>query len=256
MERVTLVFCSILTHFLSNLQKDADKAAGDAAEIKKRFLAVQGQAIDAQAVAVATKREADKLREEAEKAELEMAAQASVKEQAKKEAEQQAAAPPPAPEAPPTPNANGHGGQEYLQQQQQQYGYGQPAAPPGGQPYPPAGNGYGQYPPPQQQYGYGAPAPYGGAMAPPAANYGFAPGVMGGASGDKGFDLPSPNQMQMPQQSQPSNDYANPYGISFLCRRQIRGYGWRRHGKLSLAGDRRRDRCPRRSASVGPFEPP
>ena len=168
--------------------------------------------VDAQAVAVATKREADKLREEAEKAELEMAAQASVKEQAKKAAaDQQAAAAPPAPEAPPAPNANGHGGQEYLQQQQQ-YGYSQPTVPPGGQPYPPSGNGYGQYPPPQQQYGYGAPAPYGGAMAPPA-NYGFAPGVMGGAAGgdNKGFDLPSPNQMQMPQQSQASNDYANPF---------------------------------------------
>ena len=47
---------------------------------------MQGQAIDAQAVALETKREADKLRDEAEKAELEMASQASVKEQQRKEA--------------------------------------------------------------------------------------------------------------------------------------------------------------------------
>ena len=51
------------TIFLLVLQKEADRAAEDAAEIKKRFLAVQGQANDAQHVAMETKREAERLRE-------------------------------------------------------------------------------------------------------------------------------------------------------------------------------------------------
>lgn len=202
------------------LQREAEKAAQDAEEIRKRFLAVQGQSNDAQAVAMETKREADKLREAAEKAELDMAAAASMREQARKERdasiEQEAAA---APE--PAPSSNGYGGQSngmqyggYGQQPPQGYGGYSPAmaqnGAPGMSPYgmqqqpgapPPAAGGYQQY---NQTMG-GAPA----MMKPPAPmggdNGGFAPGVMGGGGG---FDLPSPTQISQA----PAGDYSNPFG--------------------------------------------
>jgi hypothetical protein len=166
---------------------------------------VQGQANDAQVVAMETKREAEILREEAEKAELDMAAAASMREGHRKqeqEAQKQAQA-----QRPPAPSANGYPG------------YGQPPAPSAGyeygQPPPPAdpsqGHGYGQQPPmaPAQTYQYNsmAPAPMAAApWAPQPVDGGFAAGVMG--SGGGAFDLPSPNEM-----THTAGDmYANPFG--------------------------------------------
>lgn len=160
---------------------------------------MQGQARDAATVAMETRREAEKLREAAEKAELEMAAAASMRDQEKKhESELQ------------TYNSNGyqpqgHPGGAYGYGQPPQ-GYGQPSAVYGqlsaGYSQPP--QGYGQ--PPQ---GYGQPpvAPY-GQMPPPSLDSGFGASVMGGG-GDRGFDLPSPQALG------PSGgaDYSNPYGL-------------------------------------------
>jgi hypothetical protein len=164
---------------------------------------LQGQAKDAQAVAMETKREAEILREEAEKAELDMVSAASVREGHRKqeqEAQKQAQA-----QRPPAPSANGYPG------------YGQPLAPPVGHgygqppPQPSQGHGYGQQPPtaPAQTYQYNsmAPAPMAAApWAPQPVDGGFAAGVMGGGGG--AFDLPSPNEM-----TQIAGDaYANPFG--------------------------------------------
>lgn len=188
------------TIFLLVLQKEADRAAEDAAEIKKRFLAVQGQANDAQHVAMETKREAERLREEAEKAELDMAAAASVRaeqQRQEEEAQKQAQAQAPAP-----PSTNGYPG------------YGQPAAPPTGYGYqqqqpmgygqPPMGQApMGQPPMSQQPYQYNsmAPAPM---ATPQPVEGGFGAGVMGGGGG---FNLPSPTEM-----TQTAGDmYTNPF---------------------------------------------
>jgi septal ring factor EnvC (AmiA/AmiB activator) len=197
------------------LQKEAESAAFDAEAIKKRFLAVQGQANEAQHVAMETKREADKLRDKAEKAELDMAAAASMRDQQRKEREEQEKAQAPAPA--PAPTSNGYPGQ-------MSYGYGQPPAPQ--QRY----EGYGSPPSmgdPSQSYDQPMAPPsmgdpsqsYGQSMAPPSSYQynsmappapvggyggGFAAGVMGGGGGG-GFDLPSPNQM-------PAGDmYSNPF---------------------------------------------
>jgi len=178
---------------------------------------VSGQAKDAESVAVETRREAEKLREAAEKAELDMAAAASMRDQEKKvqsDRQQQL-------QATSAPNSNGYPSQGPPPGQ---YGYGQPPQGYSGQ-MPPANGGYGQPP-----AGYGLPQGYGlppqdhgqpphayekppgphyGQMAPPAMGNGFAEGVMGGG-GERGFDLPSPNQLD------PSNgsggDYTNPFG--------------------------------------------
>ena len=169
---------------------------------------VQGQVRDASAKAQQARREADKLREAAEEAELDMAAAASMRDQQKKTGSDG------------NPTKDGHPGG-------QQYGYGQPSNS-GGYGQSPAGfaqppSGYGQ---PQQGYGeppkvYGQPPQayaqppaqsYGSAVAPPhygqmpartSMENGFASGVMGGGGGG-GFDLPSPQQFGGPA---PGNDY-------------------------------------------------
>lgn len=116
---------------------------------------VQGQVRDAGAVAGQLRREADKLREEAEKAELEMAAAASMRDQPNQGNEQYQGAPA-APQ-------NG-----YQYQAPASYGYGQPAPYGQMQPqaYSQAPQGYGQPYQGQQGYGYGQ---------PPAPQYGQMP---------------------------------------------------------------------------------
>lgn len=205
--------CSPVTHS-SHLtlsfpfqQREAERASQDAQDIRKRFLVVQGQAKDAGSVAMETRREADRLREDAEKAELEMAAAASMRDQ--NEAAQKAAAETPAPGngytapaaygqppmAPPT---------AYGQPPMPPAGYGQqPMAAPAGYGQPPA---YSQPPPAYNQPppAYGQPQ-YG--QMPPPANGGFAVGVMGSAGNT--FDMPSPAQMAPPPSG--AGDFANPF---------------------------------------------
>eukprot|EP00934_Nitzschia_sp_Nitz4_P000652 Nitzschia sp. Nitz4//scaffold88_size82704//79177//82405//NITZ4_005308-RA/size82704-augustus-gene-0.81-mRNA-1//1//CDS//3329559542//652//frame0 len=122
------------------IMREAERAAEDAQDIRKRFLVIQGQAKDASAIAIQTRKEAEKLRKEAEQAEIDMVSAASLRDQQK--ADQQG--PPP--------------------QQPGGMGYGAPPQAPYG--------GYGA--PPQ---GYGQPPQYG---QPPASDHGFNAGAMGG----------------------------------------------------------------------------
>jgi hypothetical protein len=175
-----------------NMLRDADRAAEDAAEIKKRFMAIQTQAHDAATLAAETRREADRLKTEAEKAEMELASAASLREH------QAASQPAPAP-APMPRNDGGNNG--YGLPPKQDYG------------------GYvggGQMPPPDQAYGgygnYGqqiVPSANGGggyySGGPPSMSY--APGVMGG--GGDPYDLPSPATFQ--QQAPGAGGYNTPY---------------------------------------------
>lgn len=172
-----------------SMERDAERAAQDAVEIKKRFMAVQSQAHDAEALAAETRREANKLKDEAEKAELDMASAASLKEQQK-------------PSNPTTSlvpvqsnNTNGYGaeyGAGYSNNRPPtDYGYGQMPAPDqayGGYGYGlTSGNGGGDYATP-----YGSP-PGSGAptltMLQPSSDTGFASGVMGGGGNSY---IPSP----------------------------------------------------------------
>ena len=61
-------------------KEEAEQAAKDSAQIKKHFMSVQGQALEAQTLATQTRAEADRLRDEAEAAELDMAAAVSKKQ--------------------------------------------------------------------------------------------------------------------------------------------------------------------------------
>lgn len=167
-----------------NMARDAERAGEDATELKKRFMAVQTQAHDAATVAAETRRESNRLKNEAEKAEIEMASAASLREQQKK-----------APEPAPAPSNNGYG-----MPPQSDYG----AGPYGGAP--PA---YGQAPPANQGYyggggypntGYGQPMNGGG-----YGGGGYSENVMGG--GGQAFDIPSPQNFQAP----PADGYANPF---------------------------------------------
>ncbi|CAJ1956521.1 unnamed protein product [Cylindrotheca closterium] len=140
------------------LNRDADNAAQTANDLRKRFLAIQGQASDASAVAMETKREAEKLKEAVEKAEIDMASAASMQDQKAEQAKQSAAA-----------GAAGAPPAGYPQQQPYgAYGYPPPAAngyPPAAYGAPPAG--YGQPP-----AGYGAPGQVPGyAYAQPPPQY-------------------------------------------------------------------------------------
>lgn len=150
--------CSFLFDFVPlfpDSQRDADNAAQTANDLRKRFLTMQAQASDASAVAMETKREADRLKEAVEKAELDLAAAASMQDQ-QAEQEKHAAA-----------NTAGAPPAGYPHQQQAPYGY-PPADAANG--YPPAAPGYGQPPPPG---GYGAP-PAGYGAPPPAQVPGYA----------------------------------------------------------------------------------
>lgn len=61
-------------------QKDVDKASQEAGERKKHFMEMQMQASNAQTLAMETKRDAEKLRQRAEQAELDLAAAESARE--------------------------------------------------------------------------------------------------------------------------------------------------------------------------------
>jgi hypothetical protein len=199
------------------LQESAEQAAKDSAAIKKQFMTVQTQAYEAASLAATTRSGADRLREEAESAELQMASAASTAQK------QPAQAPAP---APPVNNNNGS------------YGYGAPSPkpdyggmPPKQQPNPaqygqgmqmmmphpgPANGGYNNYGQ-QQPYGGGAPAPMSlPNPSPEADNGGFAPmggGGMGGGGGDfAGYDLPSPSTFAPAPGMAPAADpYASPF---------------------------------------------
>lgn len=64
--------------FVVPLQKEVEKAKQDAAEKKKQYMDMQTQANNAQALALETRREADRLRQEAEQKEIEAAQAASL----------------------------------------------------------------------------------------------------------------------------------------------------------------------------------
>ncbi|OEU13204.1 hypothetical protein FRACYDRAFT_241535 [Fragilariopsis cylindrus CCMP1102] len=202
------------------LQGNAEQAAMDSAAIKKQFVAVQSQAYEAASLAATKRSEADRLREEAESAELQMASAASTAQQ------QPAQAPAPAP-APPANNNNGSYGHG-VPSSKPDYGgmppKQQPSPTPYGQgmqmmmPHPGTDNGgynnYGQ----QQPYGGGAPAPMSLPNTyPGAANDGFAPmggGTMGGGGGGDfaGYDLPSPSTFAPAPGMPPAADqYASPF---------------------------------------------
>merc|ERR1712238_473538 len=80
------------------LHDSAEQANKDAADIKKRFMAVQTEAYEAATLAATTRSVADRLRDEAESAELQMVSAAS--------AQQKAPASTPAPAPAPVPIAN------------------------------------------------------------------------------------------------------------------------------------------------------
>lgn len=140
--------------------KEAERVAADAKEKNQRLMAAQSELNDAQALARDTKREAERLRQEIEDAEIAAASHASMQDNKPPPPQQSNGYPnggPPsyggAPPPPPPPP------QHYGGQPQAPYpGYGQPPPPP---------------PPPQQQPG----------------NYSFNPNVMGSGGG---LSIPTP----------------------------------------------------------------
>ena len=196
-------------------QKEAEKAAQDAEAIRKRFLEVQGRANDAQAVAMETKREFERLRNKAEQAEIDAAAAASLREQDRKDEQERRKQSEPT--ARPPYDANGYQDQQYSQPQlglqygtnsasglgqQSNYGYGNGGQQPG--PLPSFTEKYGQMPSsiPTSQNSYGVQ----NSTADEGYEVGFSTGVMGGG-GDR-FDLPSPSQIS----SMPGGySYDNPF---------------------------------------------
>ena len=149
--------------------REAERASQDADAMRKRFTEVQGRANDAQAVAMETKREYEKLKAEMEQAEIDAAAAASMRQHQVDEQKrnQQQGAPAP------SYNANGYA---YQQQQQQP---------------PPAYSGYGEY------GGYQPPAPapvapqgYSGYDQQNAYGGGAFGGAMGTGGGDNNYANP------------------------------------------------------------------
>jgi len=199
------------------LQDSAEQANKDAADIKKRFMAVQTEAYEAATLAATTRSVADRLRDEAESAELQMVSAASAQQQQK----------PPAPAPVPTANNTfvtngGYGmpspkpnyeGMAPIKQHPSPSPHGQGMQMQMMMPSPsPANGGYNNYG--QQPYGGGQPA----AMQPPSPSgaSGFAP--MGGGGGGEnftGYDLPDPSTFQQSAPApgmQPAADpYANPF---------------------------------------------
>lgn len=215
------------------LEESAVQAKRDAFEIKKRFMAVQTQAYEAATLAAKKRSAADRLRDEAESAELQMVSAASQKQS-------QPAPPPPAPAPAPTPVPQQQ--QHHQPSQQANYGggyaangYGQSspkpdyqsmgpppaaAAPPNPQPYGGQGmqqqqmmkspttsdgayNNYGQ----SLTYGGGVDDGGFGGIPSPSANRGeFAPMGAPGNGGDyPGYALPAPGMEAT------SDPYANPF---------------------------------------------
>lgn len=169
-------------------------------------MAVQAQANDAQAVVMETKREVEKLRNEAEQAELDAVQMASLRErqQAEQRAGHEARQNKPSAPQQPASATNGFAGHSSVPAP---FSYGKEqmappatAPPSNGAPY---GGGYGQGLPPldPSQNMYGGFPSYGQEGAG-----GFGAGVMGG--GDNRFDLPSPDQLPVAHQGE---SYSNPF---------------------------------------------
>jgi len=142
--------------------KEAERVAADAKEKQERLMAAQAEANDAQAFAVETKREAERLRQEVEDAELAAASAASMQDTAPALAAAQSNGYNPGTAEPPS--------------------YGKPPPNPyyggGSNDHPPSSYGYGQ--PPQQQTN-GGQQQFGG--------YGYNPSVMGTGGG---MNIPTP----------------------------------------------------------------
>jgi hypothetical protein len=155
--------------------KEAERVAADAKEKNERLMAAQAELNDAQALARDTKREAERLRQEIEEAEIAAASHASMQDTKPQPPQQQ--------------------------QQRQSNGY------PGGMP-PSYGVTPPSQPPPSQQqsqqpyYGGQPQSPYPGYGQPPPApqqgNYSYNPNVMGGGGG---LSIPTPQ----------GQDYENPF---------------------------------------------
>jgi len=225
------------------MKEGAEQAGKDATEIKQHFEKVQARALEAATVAAQTRSEADRLRDEAEAAELQMVAAASAQQKQ-----------PALSSAPPKTSTNGYGaspkpdygGKMPAPQQSDMPQYGQMM------PMPPASNpveeynnnyingntggagdaygdvyaqSYGQAPPVSggdayaQPYGQAPPVnPYqtapGLPLPPPMSlpNPSLsAPGVMGNGGG---YDMPSPaafQQMAPPTGASVADPYANPF---------------------------------------------
>ena len=180
---------------------DSVQAAKDANLIKSHFMAIQGQALEAQTIAARLRSTADQLRDEAEAAELDMAAAASkMQRQPAPVAPQQAAGgysnPAPVPHYGAPPQQQHH----QQQQQQQQQPYGMPNG--GQQMVPQNGGGYNNYgqPQQQQQQAYGA--------APPQMSYPPKPETGNGAAPYGGYGQMAP----APPVAAPGGDpYASPF---------------------------------------------
>ena len=157
-----------------NLQKDADKAHEEVGEKRKHFMEMQMQANNAQTIAMETKREAERLRQEVEQGELALAAAESVQDTQP--------APAPAPEPAPVE---------------------EPTQTPGGLP----GAGlYGGGLPPLGTAGGLPPLGTGPGLAAPPSYEGFG-NIMGG-TGSSGTSIPTPQAGG----GDASDPYSNPFG--------------------------------------------
>lgn len=166
-------------------QKAVETAQQDAQEKKKQFLAIQSQVNDAQAVALETKREAERLKQEAEQAELNIASLASLEQQ-------------------PAQTSNGGGvGQSGLNTGG---GFGQGLGgsfgSTNGYQTQPSASGYGGYhhEKPDSGSGFG-----GGAMG---YQGGFAPNVMVRGGEDDRLSIPSPDELK-----EVGDVYSNPFSL-------------------------------------------
>jgi len=197
------------------MKEEAEQAAKDAALIKSHFMAVQSRALEAQKLAAKTRSKADRLRDEAEAAELDMAAAASKNQKQ----------PDPVSAAPPADNGYNNGSpaldyggmgaapqQSLPQGQAPQYGMSNGGPPWNGGGY---GDTYGQLPQQQQQQqnAYGAPPQ----MSLPDPSMYAGSGVMGNGSGDYGgYDMPSPAHFAPPPSAPAApatggDPYASPF---------------------------------------------
>eukprot|EP00541_Cyclophora_tenuis_P006082 CAMPEP_0116565754 /NCGR_PEP_ID=MMETSP0397-20121206/14068_1 /TAXON_ID=216820 /ORGANISM="Cyclophora tenuis, Strain ECT3854" /LENGTH=475 /DNA_ID=CAMNT_0004092551 /DNA_START=35 /DNA_END=1462 /DNA_ORIENTATION=- len=157
-----------------NIQKDIEQASQDAAERKKHFMEMQTQASNAQTLAMDSKRQADKLRQQAEQAELDLAAAESAKEA------QQSSAPAPV-QATGTTSGD--------------YGFGNQTEP---SPYGGLSLGFGNGAPASSE-GFGG---FGSGIMGGSGDSGG--GIMGG-SGGSGISIPTP------QAGADSYNYDNPF---------------------------------------------
>lgn len=189
------------------LTQSSDQATKDAMDIKKRFMTVQTQAYEAATLAATVRSEAERLRGEAESAELQMVSAASVQQQ---QPTQKTSVP-----APPT---NNDSGAHSYGVPSPKPGYGSMSiVPPNQQPIPtPYGQGM-QLTMSSPNHANGVYNNYSGGPSPPglaASNGGFSP--MGDGSGTDtggvGYNLPSPTTFRPAAGMTPASDpYANPF---------------------------------------------